>query len=521
MGSPSTRALAHRDRQAKILVVEDQHLVALDLKRRVENMGHSVTIAYSGEQALEQSATTAFDLVLMDIKLTGPIDGIEAARTIHRSYDTPIIYVTAYADNQTIERARTTEPYGYLVKPFQERELKAAIEMALQRHSSEKRRWEQQQLHTFLTEASARMAETLDYRGVAGATAALVVPRYADRCLIHLQEKDDDIPALSYAYPEGAVFESTALATVKEVEGRASAALVAECPGGGSLVCVPISALGHVFGALLLVNDRARPAYSPASLAFVTDLGQRLGMALDNALLFRKAERAIRMRDDVLAIVSHDLRTPLGTIMLQAETLEDQPTLQKIGQSIIRAARRMDRLIGDLLDASAINAGHLGLEMGTHVVGELVHDAVDAFRSQADARGIHLVEAIDEENVKISCDRDRILQVLSNLLSNAIKFTPETGAITVSSARRGREVQFSVADTGTGIAADQLEHLFERFWRGKPRRHGAGLGLFIVRGILAAHGSRIEVESQPGAGARFTFSLPVAATSGGARRSAA
>ncbi len=521
MGSPSTRALAPRDRQAKILVVEDQHLVALDLQRRVEHMGHAVTVAYSGEQALEQSASAPFDLILMDIKLTGPVDGIEAARRIHGIHDIPVIYVTAYADHQTIERARVTEPYGYLVKPFQERELKAAIEMALQRHANEKRRWEQQRLHTFLTEASARMAESLDYVAVAGATAELVVPRYADRCLIHLREKEDDIPALSYTHPEGATFGDRAAAVVRAVEEQVSGPVVTGVESGGSILCVPIGESDRPLGALLLECDPNRPAYSQADLGFATDLGQRLGMALSNALLFRKAERAIRMRDDVLAIVSHDLRTPLGTIMLQAETLQDHPTLQKIGQAIVRAARRMDRLIGDLLDASAINAGQLGLEMGLHRVGDLVHDAVDAFRSQAEAHTIHLVETVECQEAQISCDRDRILQVLSNLLSNAIKFTPQDGTITVAAERRDHAVQLSVSDTGPGIAPDQIGHLFDRFWRGQPRRNGAGLGLFIVRGILAAHGSRIDVDSRPGAGARFTFSLPVAATAGGARRSAA
>src|SRR5690606_3789254 len=139
----------------------------------------------------------------------------------------------------------------------------------------------------------------------------------------------------------------------------------------------------------------------------------------------------------------------------------------------------------------------------------------------ADAHGIRLLESLEDETAEIICDRDRILQVLSNLLSNAIKFTPRDGSITVSVERREQQARFTVADTGPGIAPDQVAHLFDRFWRGQPRRNGAGVGLFIVRGILAAHGSTIDVDTQLGAGARFTFALPLGATSGGERRSAA
>src|SRR6185436_17216425 len=131
-----------RDRPTNILVVEDDHLVALDIRRHLERMGHGVAVVHSGENAINKALETRFDLILMDIRLSGPIDGIEAARLIKASHDMPIVYLTAYADNQTLERARQTEPYGYVMKPFQERELKATIEMALQRHDTDARRWE-------------------------------------------------------------------------------------------------------------------------------------------------------------------------------------------------------------------------------------------------------------------------------------------------------------------------------------------------------------------------------------------
>ncbi len=517
---------------AKILVVEDEHLVALDIQLRLERMGHFPVVVYSGEDAIEQASETEFDLVLMDIKLKGELDGIDAARRLRASHDLPIIYLTAYADNQTLDRARTTEPYGYVLKPFQERELKAAIEMALQRHGTDRQRSAQQQLQRFLADASARLATTLDYRAVAIGAAELIVPRYADWCSIQLKETNDMIPAFSYTCPDGyeANGHHRAGRLIDTVQHSARSEMLTQIPdaaslvdalgaqhidalreiGARSLICVPLLARDQVLGALTLVSGRMRPRYTQNDLLFVEDFASRLGMALDNALLYRAAERAIRMRDDVLAIVSHDLRTPLGTILMQAEALIGSPEVTKIGVGIMRSAHRMNRLIGDLLDASAINAGHLALDIRPHIASEIAREAIEMFRSQAEARAITLVDELPDDSVLISCDRDRIVQVLSNLLGNGIKFTPRGGTVTIRVSREDSHVNFEVIDTGQGIAPEQVPYLFDRFWRGQSRNNGAGLGLFIARGIIAAHDSKLAVETKLGEGSRFFFRLPEA-----------
>lgn len=512
---------------ARILVVEDEHVVALDLQVRLARMGHLVVVTHSGEEAVEKAAEMPFDLVLMDIKLKGAMDGVEAARTIRRAFDVPIIYLTAYADNHTLDRARYTEPYGYILKPFQERELKAAIEIALQRHAHDRMRSEQQRLQRFLADASAHMATSLDYRAIAHVTCELIVPRYADWCLIHLRERNDTIPAFSYAQPGGSDGALTHARIIETVEGNSRAELLTQIPdaislrdalgaehldvlrelGARSMLCVPLVARQQVLGAIALVSGRMRARYGPHDLAFVEDLAQRLAMALDNALLYRQAERAIVMRDDVLAIVSHDLRTPLSTILMQAEALTEDPDVQEVGRAISRSAERMNRLIGDLVDASAINAGRFTLDRGTHRVDELVTEAVEPFRSLADLRGISLEVAA--ERLLVSCDHDRILQVLSNLIDNALRFTPRKGRVIVSAHAEDSHVRFMVHDTGRGIALDALPHLFDRFWRLRSRRDGAGLGLFIAKGIITAHGSSLGVDTTLGVGSKFFFDLPV------------
>ncbi len=527
-GGPRFASGEEQPLSARILVVEDEHVVALDLQVRLGRMGHSVVVAHSGEEALEQVLRSHFDLVLMDIKLKGELDGIEAARTIRRGLDVPIIYVTAYADNHTLDRARYTEPYGYILKPFQDRELKAAIEIALQRHAQDCVRAEQQRLQHFLADASAQMATSLDYRAIAGGMADLIVPRYADWCLIHLREHDDTVPAYAYAQP-ASHDQAGAAPIIEAVEQHARSELFAQFSdpialrdavgaqhvetlrelGARSLMCVPLVARRQVLGALALVSGRLRPRYGAPDLAFVEDLAQRLAIAIDNALLYRKAERAIGMRDDVLAIVSHDLKTPLSTIMLQAEALSAHPEVGDLGKAIGRSAERIHRLIGDLVDASAINVGQLALDLQPYSADRLVCEAVEAFRSTAELRELSL-EAEAHDPTPVTCDRARVVQVLSNLIDNALRFTPRKGRVTVSAQRRGNDVWFAVRDTGRGIAPDLMPHLFDRFWRVQARRAGTGLGLYIAKGILTAHGSELAVESELGTGSTFGFGLRVA-----------
>lgn len=518
----------------RVLVVEDEHLVALDIQVRLTRMGFVPVVCFAGGDAVIKASEEHFDLILMDIKLKGSMDGIEAAHSIHAIQDIPVIYLTAYADATTIERARQTEPYGYVLKPFNDRELKATIEIALQRHTSERLRDEQRQLQLFLSEASARLAESLDYRTVASAIADLLVPRYADWCLIHLRETEDLIPSFTYVRPTPAHLQelgsdARVLAEVEDqrqthvmtrlerpedarnVVGEAYVEALRDI-GANCLLCVPLVARREVLGSLCLVCGRDRQPYMSHDLAMVEDVAHRLAMALDNALLYRRAERAIRIRDDVLAIVSHDLRSPLATVMLRAQSVVRNPELAHIGLAILRSARRMNRLIGDLLDASAINAGKLTLDVREHDVTDILREAGEMFRSSADQRGIELVEEPCAEARRVRCDRDRVLQVLTNLLSNALKYTRQGGKVTVSAKRDEDRLYVEVRDSGIGIAADQIPHLFDRFWQARGRHDGAGLGLYIARGIVVAHGSELTVQSSVGVGSAFSFALPLAAS---------
>jgi signal transduction histidine kinase/CheY-like chemotaxis protein len=518
-----------------ILVVEDEQLVALDIEKRLEPLGYAVATASTGEEAVDRIRTLRPDLVLMDIKLNGGMDGIEAAQKVHAAMDVPVIYLTAYADEATLDRARMSKPYGYVLKPFDARELKATIEMALQRHWSDRHRRQREEMQRFLADTSAQLAESLDYHTVISRAADLIVPRFADSCLICLKQSSEAIPPFTLirpaphaelppqpAEPESVVAQVLESArpqlyssfsvseSLPKLLGREHLEALREQEiTPESLLCVPLIARRRILGAFVFVSGRGDRRYGPFDLALAEDFAHRLSMAIDNALLYREAQRASHMREEDLAIVSHDLRNPLATILMRAQILARSSSAPGL-QAIVRTAHRMNRLIGDLLDAASLDAGRLSFERQAHSAGGLVHDAVETLRPLAEERSITLVEAPPNDGLTVLCHQDRIVQVLSNLIGNAIKFTPRGGQITVHVEPHENQVRFGVTDTGPGVPPDQIGHLFERFWRGQARREGAGLGLYIAKGIVEAHGGLIWVENNAGGGSSFSFTLPAA-----------
>jgi signal transduction histidine kinase len=239
-------------------------------------------------------------------------------------------------------------------------------------------------------------------------------------------------------------------------------------------------------------------------------------MAIESARLTDEAQRATRAREDVLAVVAHDLRNPLSTILMSASLLQMPPAADDrvlepkgLGERIHRSAARMQELIKDLLDLAAIEAGQLAVERQPVKALALTADAVELMAPLAAAKGLHLSVREDSEDALLSCDRGRVLQVFSNLVGNAVKFTPAGQRITLAGAADEDAFRFTVADSGPGIPAEQLPHIFDRYWQARSTaRQGVGLGLSIAAGIVAAHGGRIWVDSDAGHGSAFHFTLP-------------
>jgi signal transduction histidine kinase len=281
-----------------------------------------------------------------------------------------------------------------------------------------------------------------------------------------------------------------------------------------NILFLPLVSRGQTIGVAAALST-AQNAYTAADLPLFTELAARASLAIDNARLYEESQLAVRAREEVLAIVSHDLRNPLNAVTLGSSLLLTSKTLSDADREEIEtiriSANRMNRLIADLLDVTRLEGGkQLPIEAERLDVQELIDESEELFRAQAAVASV-TIEYPDVEGVPaVFADRHRVMQVLSNLIGNSLKFTPPGGTISVLAVETAGEVLFTVSDTGPGIPPENLQDIFSPYWQAKrTERMGAGLGLPIARGIIEAHGGRIWAESEPGAGSRFHFTLPV------------
>ena len=292
-----------------------------------------------------------------------------------------------------------------------------------------------------------------------------------------------------------------------------------------STAAVPVRNENRVVG-VVRVSTRGPRTFPPEHIRLLEIVADRMAGALARTRLFEaerrareEAERARVARDEVLSIVSHDLRNPVSTVAMSVSLLRDpELTLSEADRRtqldvIARSAERMNRLIRDLLDVARIEQGRLTIDCRCHDPAALAAEACDEFRSVAQEKSITLTCVASEKLPRVYVDRDRIVQLLSNYLNNALKFTPRGGQVEVSArVEPDGAVRISVTDTGPGIADDDLPHVFTRFWQAKRTSHlGTGLGLSIVKGIATAHGGTVEVKSEVGRGSTFSVVLPSSA----------
>jgi signal transduction histidine kinase/DNA-binding response OmpR family regulator len=399
----------------------------------------------------------------------------------------------------------------------------------------------------FLAEATELLSSSLDVHHVLRDLARLVVARIADICAADLLGPSGLTQRIEIAHGFSSVppVEGAPQSYTAAISSIAQRAVDTSAPqlialadddvltdvardpalldqlrlsGPYALLVVPLIARRRVLGFLQFLSADAERISAPESLLLVEDLARRAALAVDNALLYGEAQRATRARDDMLAIVSHDLRNPLNTIHMSTSFLLDiletpgattPPIIPQL-QLMKRATGRANALIQDLLDISRIESGTLAVEDAPTSAAALLADAVLDLEQLVASKGLRFESEWQGDDVQVSADRGRIAQVFSNLVGNAIKFTPKGGFVRVTGKRRDNYVDFVVADSGIGVAPENVPHLFDRFWKAtKASRSGAGLGLSIVKGIVASHGGSVSVESEPGAGTSFCFSLPL------------
>jgi signal transduction histidine kinase len=276
---------------------------------------------------------------------------------------------------------------------------------------------------------------------------------------------------------------------------------------------VPLVARGQQVGTLTLVRGNGTNTYDSSDLVIAENFAARAALALDNARLYQDAQSATRARDEVLGVVSHDLRNPLSAIAMCSRVLVDSPPAadaarRELAKTIHDSTSWMSRMIQDLLDVSAIEAGVLSLVCTREGVAPILARGVDLFTRAAADRSVTLTLEIDAPVPAVHADAERMVQAVANLVGNAVKFTPSGGSVVVSARTLGNDVEMVVQDTGRGIAEEDLPHVFDRYWHSRGPAGGTGLGLAIAKGIIEAHGGHLHVASTPGMGSRFSLLLP-------------
>jgi PAS domain S-box-containing protein len=398
----------------------------------------------------------------------------------------------------------------------------------------------------FLAEASRVLSASLDYEATLRSVAALVVPSIADWCAIDILDDDTfrrlaivhvDPTKLGLAeelarkYPPHPNSKRGVWQVIRtgepDLQPEISDEIIelhAQSPEHASMardlglrssMIVPLVARGARIGAITFVNGESGRRFGPRDLPVAEELGRRAGLAVENARLFQEAQQAVRAREDVLAFVSHDLKNPLTSIVMNAALLKRSippgaPADRPIRHTdlIVRAAERMNRLVHDLLDWASLRAGRLSLEPQPVTASTLVSECVTILQPVATSKQQTLVIEVGED-LEVAVDRDRALRIFANLVGNAVKFTPEGGRVRIVGTGREREVEFTIEDTGPGISSDELPMIFDRYFRAKKTgAEGTGLGLAIAKGLVEAHGGRIWAESELGVGSAFHFTLP-------------
>ena len=515
-----------------------------------EAIGRSIRMIVPADRQKEE------DEVLSRLRRGEAIEHLETVRI--RKDGTPIdIAVTVSpirdAEGHVIGASKIARDISERIRGEDERaRLLTAEQMARARAETAERR------SNLLSESSAALSSSLDAATTLRTVSRLIVPRFADWCIIDLVTRDNTIErvAVSAAGPEAEallselqryapdwkspqpaaealrsrrtlvipeVTEDTLESTARDPNHLA----VMRRLRPRSAVAVPMETRQRVIGAITLVRTTPGYPYDAADIAMAEELGRRAALAVDNATLYTEAdqaraqaETANRAKDEFLAVLSHELRTPMNAVYGWARMLQmgqiDAATTPRALDAIVRNAHVQLQLIDDLLDVSRIISGKMRLDIRPVDIQRVLESAVDAVRPAADAKGVRLQTVIDPNAGPLSGDPDRLQQVVWNLLINAVKFTPRDGLIQLALQRVNSHLEIVVSDTGAGIRPELLPVIFDRFKQGESgsarNQGGLGIGLALVRHLVELHGGSVTAESAgEGKGATFRVKLPLVA----------
>jgi K+-sensing histidine kinase KdpD len=531
-----------------ILVVDDDLDFLEIIKRILENKGYQVDTAPSADRAISRLKERFYNATILDISLPDA-DGTELLPHILEIHqDIIAIMLTGHSSLQNAVKSLNRGAFAYLEKPLDPANLLSVIDRGLEKQRlviENRQLLEELEKHNRVTNTllgvSQVVSQSLNLQDIldsalgkvtqcTGLEASFVYINENDRLLLKacygLSRRMVDAIFTEIGHDGSTIsriFKQGLPEIIEDLEKHNGSDLAFLSRGGyRSFAGLPLTILRESIGVLGLTTSFAH-YFSASNIELFTGIAREIAIAIRNAQLYEEASsvKALReldsMRTEFLANVSHELRTPLAVIkgsansLLQPDVIFDEQTRHDFLTSIDRDADTLTRLVDDLLIMSRLEAEALEVKKKPHRLIEVV-DAIKDRLDNLTARH-HLYIQIPDEIPPVSIDDSRIGEVLTNLVENAVKFSDDNTNITVAARRDGKEVIVSVTDEGIGIHAELQQKIFERFFQGEGRktgrRKGTGLGLAICKGIVEAHGGNIWVESQPGRGAKFNFTLPV------------
>jgi len=489
-----------------IFIVEDETIVAKNIEKHLLNSGYKVAgSATTAEEAVAKISSLKPDLVLMDIKLKGKKDGIEAADEIRKNFRLPVIFLTSYTDEETFQRAKITDPFGYLIKPFDIKELNRTVEIALYKNkiNNQLKKNEEEFRNIFENSGIAIAISNPGGQFIRMNTAFCEMFGYLESDLKQMNLRDITHP--------GDV----------EISNKLLKGLLNNLyTGAANLEKRYIHKSGETIWALttvsLVKNLEGKPLHYIAQIQNIT---QRKKAEEQLARYADELKTLNISKDKFFSIISHDLRSPFNSLLGVTEYMSEyynEMTKEEIRDSIsniYRSSQKVYNLILNLLEWSRLQSGRLEIEKTGINIKDLCADICDLYKETARVKQIEIINNASE-NIFVNADKYMIDTVLRNLVSNAIKFTPNEGTIILKGESAGNTAKISVADNGIGINKENQKKLFridEQFRRdGTAEEKGTGLGLILCREFIEKNSGTIILESEEGKGSTFIFTLPLA-----------
>jgi len=544
------------EEKSNILIVDDLPEKLLVFKTILEELGQNLILVRSGSEALREILSREFAVILLDVNMPD-IDGLETARLIRqykRSAHTPIIFITAYADEMQTAQGYSLGAVDYILSPVIPEVLRSKVRVFVDLYQMQQRtramageqvaraRAEAARLaaeettrrSNFLARASHELGASLDLEQGMRRLLELVVPQMADYAALVI-DAEADAPLMFLRSSENIRLETRAVPGYGEMPEALRNALqrvVREgLPLEGETVCYPLRIGERTLGALALGFGASSPELMPRDLVTLQELVSRAAIALDNARLYSSLQREIvrsrqaeeglqdanRRKDEFLAMLSHELRNPLAPIRNAVEVIRrlapPDPKLTMARDVVDRQVSLLARLVEELLDVSRISQGKIALKKEPVDLGRIIAHSVETARPLIDARGQTLSVAVPAAPVWLSADFARLSQVVANLLNNASKYTGEGGRIELAASAGEGEATITVRDNGAGIEPQLLPKVFDLFVQGDRAldrgQGGLGIGLTLVKRLVELHQGRVDVASEgPGKGSTFSVTLP-------------